>query len=136
MIEARELRIGNSILIDGVTPGTIKELRETHAKVLYKGDVNGNIGDRMSPINYDRIKPIPLTEEEVEKFGFNSKFKSVHTVWNIGNFYLHQAPTEDDFGGSLPVTQVFHYDFMFEIKWVHQLQNIFYALKGEELVKK
>lgn len=132
MIEARELRQGNSILIDGVTPGTIKELRETHAKVLYQGDVNGNIGDRMSPIDYDRIKPIPLTEERLLEFGFkDGQIELIHpdklliisaTVGGKYYFYL-----EDTDGSTFSLNY---------IQYAHQLQNLYFTLTGEELVSK
>ena len=46
-------------------------------------------------------------------------------------FELHDC--EDDEGN---LTGVFMYDFRIQIKYVHQLQNLYFALTGEELILK
>jgi hypothetical protein len=79
---------------------------------------------------------IPLTEEWLEKLGFFDKYKSVHTRWSKNGFSIQQASDEDDEGGSIPVKQEFSYEFKYDIKYVHQLQNLYFALTGEELVIK
>jgi len=110
MIKSNELRIGNSILQDGelvfVTPW------------------------RLGLIELDSVvyEPIPLTEEWLIKFGFFEKYKSTSNRWNIGGFELHDC--EDDDG---QLQGVFLYDFRLEVKYVHQLQNLYFALTGKEL---
>ena len=68
--------------------------------------------------------PIPLTEEWLLKFGFkNIKFK-----YEINNFIIWLDPRSTYYylnyeGGNI------------EIKYVHELQNLYFALTGKELAK-
>ena len=68
------------------------------------------------------IKPIPLTEEWLMKFGFiqehccNGKYER----WNKDCVYIEK------------INHVFHHDFI-SIGAIHQLQNLYFALTGEEL---
>ena len=84
------------------------------------------------------IYAIKLTEEWLIKFGFNSQYKK---GW-IGIDVKHSNGTTTDFVLSYPQRMgmwqtffAFEYDgFRFvEIKYVHQLQNIFFALTNKEL---
>ena len=118
-MKANELRIGNYITFDSVDKPSYFEI---------------------NLFNYlDRLKPIQLTEEWLLKAGF--KYKKYHPT-TIGS--------ADVFGSGLYVSQminngfslVFQTDkksFYFEfsdryIKYVHELQNIYFALTGVELV--
>lgn len=92
-----------------------------------------------------KCKGIPLNEEWLTKFGFHSKYKSVHVQWtyltkspdaNYHIFELGQKSDEDENGASIPQEQVFYYDYKIDVKYVHQLQNLFFALTGEELTIK
>jgi uncharacterized protein YukJ len=73
--------------------------------------------------------PIPITEEWLLKFGF-TRIKSKTTycddgfidVWNKDGFLL------DDKGVLIEYTENF-----VRIYYVHQLQNLYFALQGEEL---
>lgn len=81
-------------------------------------------------------RPIPLTEEWLDRLGFYSKYKSNHKMWNIFGFNLHQISDEDENGNKIPQEQIFYYAFSYEIKYVHQLQNLYFALIGKELTIK
>jgi len=74
------------------------------------------------------LNPIPLTEEWLVKFRFFEKYKSTSNRWNIGGFELHDC--EDDNGR---LQGIFLYDFKLEVKYVHQLQNLYFALFNKEL---
>lgn len=71
---------------------------------------------------YKWIEPIPLTEEWLVKFGFdkvgNSFFKGLEIFEDDGNFFYG---LRDE--GQMDL----------HIKYVHQLQNFWYALINEEL---
>jgi hypothetical protein len=123
-MEATELRIGN-LIIDKEFPSLTSTIEE--------------IGFNWITASYDDgqdvscFEPIPLTENWLTKFGFNSKYKSVHTHWNIKWFGLDQKADEDDEGNRVELEEVFYYDYRLEVKYVHQLQNLYFALTGEEL---
>lgn len=86
--------------------------------------------------NFDFIKPIPLTEEWLVKFGFKKDeigvFVNICYKQNlsiglnlVGDKYCIVYLT-----GSFGMVQPKH------IKSVHQLQNLYFALTGEELTLK
>ena len=70
------------------------------------------------------MKPIPLTEEWLLKFGFNES----QNAWTIKHFNLLLEYDED---GSYDV--MFEYYYISKLKYVHQLQNIYFALTYKEL---
>lgn len=120
-MEARELRIGNFFLGD-TSENNFQQI--TAIEIL---DFNND------PLD-DYYKPIPLTEEWLLKFGFFSKYKSCYVRWNILGFDIQQKSDEDDNGNKIPQEQVFYFNYMYEIKYVHQLQNLYFALTQKELV--
>ena len=106
-MKATELRIGNWIM---TTPNNKFQVTPDEYK---NWDVNGMWAN-----------PIPLTEEWLVKFGFEKGKKGIyqlcsfdmeHTMWILDN------------GVSDLHGQVVH---------VHQLQNLYFAITGEELIIK
>lgn len=70
--------------------------------------------------------PIPLTEEWLIKFGFELNSNNNWSHWNFGlNFYKDGDFFESD---QLPI-------FIY-LQYVHQLQNLYFAITGEELTIK
>jgi hypothetical protein len=109
---ANELRIGNLVL-DGknriVEVDSITELGiniEHDSLTLFFEPFNP-FGDED---NNDVIKPIPLTEEWLLKFGFEC-------VYTLDRSFQHL-------------------DCEYDLEYVHQLQNLYFALTGEELTIK
>jgi hypothetical protein len=107
-MEATELRIGNLVQWSDETqivPITITRL--------------GNFS-----VGMESIKPIPLTEEWLLNFGFE-KYHS--------NMFVKE--------GRLTVNWYLLHEYYFisfnhkrvELKYVHQLQNLYYSLTGTEL---
>ena len=134
-MEANELRIKNLVYHKD---GNI--YYEIWCVDLYMCDIN--IDDYQGDITicnvpYKNIKPIPLTEEWLLKFGFkkykyslNFKIKA-NKYWSLGELkqgYLKIKLIKtskwrvENFGNK----SVFLYS-------VHQLQNLYFALTGEEL---
>jgi hypothetical protein len=76
--------------------------------------------------DYSQIEPIPLTEEWLLKFGFEINVDGYFNHWN---FDLHLYLDGDVFeSNDLPM--------YIYLKHVHQLQNLYFALTGEELTLK
>ena len=91
-----------------------------------------------SNIDYD-FRPIPLTEEWLLKFGFNKEYQKGYIGIDVCNsdFVL----TEPLKMGEWQTNYTFQFETgsvpkFKEIKYVHQLQNIYFALTGEELILK
>lgn len=76
-------------------------------------------------LDFELIKPIPLTEELLVKGGFEKKEGIFGPKYSRGYFCIHTSKDK---------RFVFCWDdFIKEIKYIHSLQNLFYSLTGEEL---
>lgn len=121
MIKATELRLGNyvSAVSSGSAPVQITRKNLSH---ILTSEWTGTdiIGADFS------INPIPLTEEWLEKFGFENKGE----VQPAG-YFLNYVPIrfQYDVGWyDLGYDGIYH-----KIEYVHQLQNLYFALTGNEL---
>ena len=127
MIQANELRIGN--IVDRVSSSkidvidnyyTVFELDEHSVSV---DDIDGNLY-----IN-ESVEGIKLTEEWLLRFGFRQWGKYKH-LWKLKNVC----------GFTICTTISFHLNEygrwrnnIGEMEYVHQLQNLYFALTGQEL---
>ena len=78
-------------------------------------------------LDWDEIEPIPLTEEWLLKFGFVKLGK-------LDFFYISEQ--EMNFKVSCDLKMIAWYNLQLhgvEIKHVHQLQNLYFALTNTEL---
>ena len=124
VILPNELRIGSiisDIFSESTQPFTITKLLQN--KCYYKPGSNA-----VYDCKYENLKPIPLTEELLLKFGFQID----ETYVSEQNPYLDYI--KDEVRISMP-----YYSFEFgdgafmELKYVHQLQNLYFSLTAREL---
>ena len=118
-MKANELRIGNWVLYEGKAE-KLYDFEHDLSLVSFETSPTGT----WSPaINHSGIFPIPLTEEWLLRLGiqFGFDFAEVFSV-----------RMEDN--GGLTVEQYSEGRFELpHIKYVHQLQNLYFALTGQEL---
>lgn len=129
-MKASELRIGNYIFNRNDQLCKVKELSEDK--------INAPVIDW--PVTGLPHKPIELTEEWLIKFGFQNITLKYYQNTNLKGLYLENIDSyltfdksewrleqDDDWrdGGN-------HHDLL-KIEYVHQLQNLYFALCGEEL---
>lgn len=123
-MKARGLRIGNWVNHKGGF-GQVQVTQEM------LGDEKLFRMQLMSNPPQDLIKPIPLTEEWLVKFGFTESVKlgmyKDLTSRMVLKFY--KIPNQLDLIQDGKNISFAHG----RIKYVHQLQNLYYALTGEEL---
>lgn len=109
-MKANEIRIGNLFTVNGFTMYVEAIFKDT---VYFDFEGEGNIKD---------LIPIPLTEEILNKAGFESHYhgfirnerifiEETLNGWNIGFFGIT----------------------MREVRYIHDLQNLIFALTGEEI---
>lgn len=87
-------------------------------------------------VDWNNISPIPLTEEWLINFGA-VKLETEHTP----NYFLLQFEIEDltsipELNSDFIVRKRYNNEnslFICEIKYAHQLQNLFFSLTGNEL---
>lgn len=125
MIQARELRIGNLVFI-----------HDEVDSICEIGQANNGYCNNNGYFNFDKgaIEPIPLTKELLLKCGFEDTTggwggsQGCDYYYKKGNFEI-QTYDSDIF---------WHLKGAFEIKikYLHQLQNLYFALKNEELTIK
>jgi hypothetical protein len=117
-MKASELRLGN-LVMDG------KEIEQVNARMI----------DMLVKIEAD-FDPIPLTEEWLLKLGFKQcgyemlswKHETLLPSFNLDG--INWADFDE------PDYQFLNYkvaDEILRIDYVHQLQNLYFALTGEEL---
>jgi hypothetical protein len=110
MIDPKELRIGNFIYCN--TTHRIVEVQWVHA-------------------DFKKLDPIPLTEDWLIKFGFEKKDsgyvkEGFNTIADYGSQHvsLHEGGAQLEFG---------YYENQLDCSFVHSLQNLYYAIMGEDL---
>lgn len=116
-MKASELRIGNfvkSIDIEYVV-----------SQIDVHGNIKGVEGD--TSFNIDKTtEPIPLTEEWLLKFGFQKN----------GCYYISEETNIEFYLTNGKLYCELYGETIFNIENVHQLQNLYFALTGEELTIK
>ncbi len=124
-MKLQELRIGSLVQYD---------------KQIYK--ITGLGGWRVSMkqegkgtcfANIDVLNPIPLTEKWLFKFGFKTSDGPESVFYSIEFDEVAKYKFEI---GRTKGSDVFYFKttcFIVQIKYVHQLQNLYYTLTGKEL---
>ena len=128
MIQLQEIRIGN-LVFDKKRNRivTVWGIESNHDKIV----VNFANGSGVYSIDLKHIEPIPLTEEWLLDFGFEEKSKSKN--FYLGNFRFNILKPAN-YNGFIFCDG---YDVITDrIKYVHQLQNLYFDLKGEHLMFK
>lgn len=128
-MKANELRIGNYVNIhDGNIEGYVKTICDIE-KYVTVGNNPANKLIHGIVVKLEEIEPIPLTELWLFKFGFlNSQTVDAYSNGVI-EISLRYSPTLYDGNFNDDSTKVFNPD----IQFVHQLQNLYFALTGKEL---
>ena len=136
-MKANELRIGNLVYVtDNQTNLIFKEITPINIHNLMH-----LTGWDKSPIDIE-FEPIPLTEEWLDKFGFENVDKGDNDYITYADpnhdYYLQMDVRKGDNRWAIldnTVNELVAFA-MVDIVWVHQLQNLYFALTGEELIIK
>jgi len=121
-MKAAELRIGNYYIFadyEGIVCRKVIEIKHNEFGLI--GDYDG--------VNFEICQPIPLTEEWLLKFGFeliNNDYWQSRSLELKLHLTVNKNKMIPEFNDKRLIVG---YDF----KHVHQLQNLFYCLCGEEL---
>jgi hypothetical protein len=130
-LSVNELRIGNLVIYEATTH-KIRELSTNLCRTTWhKFPVDGYIH------GYSEIEPIPLTEDWFLKFGFK-KFvhKPIEGEEEKCEEYCIGKISIVDWGNGFILSNSFSFDLRVKLEYVHQLQNLYWCLCGEELTLK
>jgi len=117
-MRSNELRIGNWVQCAIIKIGSLK-----------KGDFHQVEIDDFNYNLEDYFRPIPLTEEWLIKFGF---VREGMLTMRLDKFTCYCE--EDDYIDNFCLGHIELFDVV--PKYVHQLQNLYFALTGKELTIK
>lgn len=129
MIQANELRIGNLVSVEKTAlhyagenfKSALFEIEELKKEVVhFKGFHAGEY--------YKDLQPIPLSEEILLKCGFTKAIGS-YFIQKVGSIYV-KVPFE---GSEYFLVKANSGDKLISVKYLHHLQNLIFALTGEEL---
>lgn len=124
-MEAKELRIGNCVMCDG-------KIISLRSRDIYHVDKSGL-----------KVSPVPLTEDRLIDFGFVKMDNKDGLVISVGGYELYVV--QNGFSGTLDkepswfcsVATGYGSQPMSLVKmYVHEIQNLYFALTGKELTKK
>lgn len=124
---ARQLRIGNLMLDDGGLPvelDSIEKSWDEHNNTYYMF-YDSRMSENLSP------EPIPITSDWLLKFGFER-------IDHIGGYSFWSTKRKKNSRHSgitiySSYTTVGNNSMVKHCEYVHQLQNLYFALTGEEL---
>ena len=128
MLDAKDLRIGNLILVHNHYVATIERIGKDIGVKTY--------GEKISQIDYIELQyltPIELTDEWLLRFGFerheldNWFYLKIINDWTRLNININ---------GSVCELSISNHGAVINVTYVHQLQNLYFALTGQELTLK
>jgi hypothetical protein len=151
MIKANELRIGNWVRGKNKYKQT-EELIQVES-IHYKGINVFDDTEYGHPVieadySFDCLQPIPLTPELLERAGFEKETsedieeRTIYSIQVANNTSLYFDPHKDWMRDDYEVewylshewnNNHFKNDFWKRPKYLHQLQNLYFTLTGEEL---
>lgn len=131
-MKANELRIGNFV---------------KNTTMNYECVVYGILNDRLVAVTYpsgvtaseypEHIAPITLTEDWLLRAGFskqiNKGFVTFHKYVCMTDFYLRESFKGGYYFGFIINGRHYEFNDATNYEYVHQLQNLFFALTGDEL---
>jgi hypothetical protein len=140
MIKANELRKGLLFDIDGIGllpvmdfscdfTGRLHQITFLSAMIFHKGRVPSETVETVIVIPW-QAKPIPLNEEWLERMEFE-QFEVTNSDGDEDTGWRHRIDHALQW-----INGIIRYDYddLPHIQAVHQLQNLYFALNGEELI--
>ena len=138
-LKSTELRIGNYVINDRIINTVISISNNSIGQITPQGN------DILS--RTELIKPIPITEEWLLKFGFeklanDGRYGYRYYIAIADYWYVIERDWRKEqshfFGIEYtdcpnPKDDHIYHSFTFKLKHIHQLQNLYFALTGKEL---
>ena len=131
MIQPTEFRIGNYLLVNNslqqISALCIdSNISNTHMQVGYIKDGDVHYEKAAS----DKVQPVPLTDEILEQGGF--KFDAYFKLWQKMK-EVFGTGTEMELDRDHTALDFSHRPILKDIQYLHELQNLYYALNRKEL---
>jgi hypothetical protein len=124
MISCYELRLGNSILVNG----NIQQVSMITAKTIFTVDAEQGLEHKASEYSLEKVEPVPLTNELLKQCGF-----LYHDYFKFWQLVTTGIRSEMDISPDFEVIDFMRKPIIKKLTSLHQLQNVYFMLKGREL---
>ena len=125
-----ELKLGDWVLVGG-SPIKIDELVEgIDALTLYDDETN-----EIENYSYDDLSPIPLTEEILEKNGWEEDDEIWGIDYTFGHLHIEFFSNGKEIEAMVSVTDDRDVCCLRQIKYIHELQHLLWALGMDDDLK-
>ncbi len=124
MISCYELRLGNSILVNG----NIQQVSMITAKTIFTVDAEQVLEHKSSEHSLEKVEPVPLTNEVLKQCGF-----LYHDYFKFWQLVTTGIRSEMDISPDFEVIDFMRKPIIKKLTSLHQLQNVYFMLKGREL---
>jgi len=124
MISCHELRLGNRVLVDK----NLQQVSMITGTTVFTIDAEKSSGQKASEQSFEQIEPVPLTDDVLKQCGF--VFHGYFKFWQL---LTTGARSEMDVDSDYDVIDFMRRPIIKKMASLHQLQNVYFMLKGSEL---
>ena len=124
MISCHELRLGNRVLVDK----NLQQVSMITGTAVFTIDAEEGHEQAASEHSSDQIEPVPLTDEVLKQCGF-----VYHDYFKFWQLVTSGIRSEMDIDSDYDVIDFMHKPIIKNLASLHQLQNVYFMLKGREL---
>jgi len=124
MISGNELRLGNRVLVDK----NLQQVSMITGKAVFTTDAEEGHEQWASEHSSGQIEPVPLTDDALKQCGF-----VYHDYFKFWQLITTGIRSEMDINSDYDVIDFMRRPIIKNLASLHQLQNVYFMLKGREL---
>ena len=124
MISRFELRLGNRVLVDK----NLQQVSMITGETVFTIDVEEGHEQKVSERSFEQIESVPLTDDVLKQCGF-----VYHDYFKFWQHITTGIRSEMDINSDYDVIDFMRRPIIKKMASLHQLQNVYFMLKGREL---
>jgi len=124
MISRYELRLGNRVLVDK----NLQQVSMITGATVFTNDVEESHEQKVSEQSFEQIESVPLTDDVLKQCGF-----VYHNYFKFWQHITTGITSEMDINSDYDVIDFMRRPIIKKMASLHQLQNVYFMLKGREL---
>ena len=124
MISCYELRLGNHVMANQ----NLLKISAITSTTILTIDAEGNDAEEATEYKREEVEPVPLTDELLKEFGF-----VYHDYFKFWQLITTGIRSEMNLSPDYEVIDFMRKPILKKLTSLHQLQNIYFLLKGREL---
>jgi len=124
MIPCYELRLGNRVLVDK----NLQQVSMITGTTVFTIDIEESHEQKVSEQSFEQIESVPLTDDVLKQCGF-----VYHNYFKFWQHITTGITSEMDINSDYDVIDFMRRPIIKKMTSLHQLQNVYFMLKGREL---